>query len=174
MLGSLSAKKVCSLSQRHICTKFIAIAHRPISGPRPTPNQLGTVFWSWVWSLGPCGAPPCGSGGVSAQCEQFPHSERDEHCQPPAGELGASALVGRTLCRQSDAAAADTADRLRAQKLPHPPRSTRTAGLILLAPPSQAPMAPKASSATVEVIAREMSRYLWLLMNAAASSGMPV
>lgn len=54
-----------------------------------------------------------------------------------------------------------------------PPISTRAAGLTMPAPPSQAPMAPNAPSAAVEVTTSEMRRSVWFLMNDAASSGTP-
>lgn len=41
------------------------------------------------------------------------------------------------------------------------------------APPSHAPMAPNDSSAAVDAMLSETRRYVWSLMNAAASSGTP-
>ena len=57
--------------------------------------------------------------------------------------------------------------------LAHPPTSTRVVGVRSPAPPSQAPVMPAASSATVDAMTRLINRTVWLAMNAAASRGTP-
>ena len=55
----------------------------------------------------------------------------------------------------------------------YPPMSTRVVGFMSPAPPSQAPVIPQASSATVDATTRLIKRSRWLEMNAEASRGTP-